>query len=398
MALLGAFLYSRLLARFEQLPPIMSTNSNDIATYRRAGEGILAGELPYRDFFIEYPPGGLPFFVPPAALSEYPWSYAGYFASEMALVLIATLVLTALAARRLRGWWAWPLPALVFTAGALLLYPVAVTRYDPVVALTLSAAILGAASGGRTGNLLAWASLGFGAVAKLVPALAVPALAAISGRRATITGSVVFLAVIGVFALPAILSGATGLERSLEYHAERGLQIESVAASLLIKLGLVRDAAFQYGAFEVLGGMAEFASGLSLPATGALLILTAAAMYAGRRNLELEAGWFPRWAAAFVLAFIIGSKVLSPQYMIWLLPLVPLAACGFWSVGVSGILLAACWLTTQVYPVYYGELMQLRPPGTDLLLARNLLLVILWALLVTLPAGKLRTASGGDRP
>jgi hypothetical protein len=53
--------------------------------------------------------------------------------------------------------------------------------------------------------------------------------------------------------------------------------------------------------------------------------------------------------------------------------------------GVSVVFLAACWMTTQVFPIHYGDLLNGRYPGPELLLARNLLLVILWALLLFLP-------------
>ena len=66
--------------------------------------------------------------------------FISLFSSEMALVLLASLVLVALTARHLGGPRAWPVPALTFVAGALLLYPVAVTRYDAVVALSLAGA------------------------------------------------------------------------------------------------------------------------------------------------------------------------------------------------------------------------------------------------------------------
>lgn len=70
LCLLGVFLYWELMRRFAGLPPRLAEGSKDVAIYRRAGEAILAGEVPYRDFFIEYPPGSLPAFVPPALFAE----------------------------------------------------------------------------------------------------------------------------------------------------------------------------------------------------------------------------------------------------------------------------------------------------------------------------------------
>jgi hypothetical protein len=378
LALLGSFLYWQLLARFAALPSVLREGSNDLAIYRDAGEAILRGQIPYRDFFIEYPPGSLPVFVPPALFSVDKAGYIALFASEMALVLVAALVLTALAARKLWGLWAWPVPALTFVAAAIMLYPVAVTRYDAVVALTLAVAAIGAALGGRY-VYLAYASLGLGAAAKLVPALATVPLA----RRDAARGYAVFFGVLVLFFAPAVLLGGDRFLNSFAYHAERGLQVESLAASILMKLGWVTGISFEYGAFEVQGKGVGLASSLSLPMTGVLLLITALVMY--RRRGRLDAGRFPRYAAALILAFMLGSKVLSPQYMIWLLPIVPLGVGGLAGAGVSLIFLAACWTTTQVFPIHYGDLLNGRYPGPDLLLARNLLLVILWALLLFLP-------------
>lgn len=85
-------------------------------------------------------------------------------------------------------------------------------------------------------------------------------------------------------------------------------------------------------------------------------------------------------------AVAIPAQVVSPQYAIWLLPLVPLSASGPWSVGVSAVFLSVCWMTTQIYPYHYLEIMNSRPPGTDILLGRNLLLVVLWGLMLSLPS------------
>ena len=52
---------------------------------------------------------------------------------------------------------------------------------------------------------------------------------------------------------------------------------------------------------------------------------------------------------------------------------------------VSTLFLAACFVTTQVFPTHYGDLLDFRYPGPDLLILRNLLLVGLWALMLILP-------------
>jgi hypothetical protein len=187
LCLLGAGLYFALLRMFSSLPSRLAETSKDIAIYRRAGEAILAGEVPYRDFFIEYPPGIPPSFAPPALFSGSRRTYESLFASEMTLALVAALVLTAYAGRSLGHPW---LHGAGVFAAALLLYPVGVTRYDTVVALTLAAALALSPSPafGRKGAagaatfVAAWASLGFEAAAKFVPALTTLPLALLGNR------------------------------------------------------------------------------------------------------------------------------------------------------------------------------------------------------------------------
>lgn len=364
------------------MPPDLREGSNDLEIYRRAGEALLHGQVPYRDFFLEYPPGSLPAFVPPALLSTGKADYITLFSSEMALILVATLVLTALAARRMGGRYAWILASATLAAGAIMLYPVAVTRYDAVVALSLAVATLCASASGRY-LTLAYASLGLGAAAKLVPALATLPLAVF--RRGAARGYAAFLGVLALFFVPAVLLGGGNFTGSFAYHADRGLQIESLAASALATLGRVDSVVFEYGAFEARGRGVGLASSLSLPVTGILILVTVFFMYRVYRQEPVEPRAFTRYAAALILAFMLGSKVLSPQYVIWLLPLVPLSAGGLSGLVLSAVFLAACYLTTQVFPIHYGDLLNLRSPGPQLLLARNLLLVLLWGLLLFLP-------------
>jgi hypothetical protein len=392
LALLGAALFALLMQRFSSMPAGIAAESNDVRLYREAGETLLSGALPYQDFFIEYPPASLLAFVLPALLSESSGGFAAVFAAEMSLFLVASLGLVALAARALhRSWLA---PALVFAATALLLYPVATVRYDPLATLTLATAAWSVAT---SRPLVGYAALALGAAAKLVPVLAVPALAATarSGpepmslraltRRAA-PGVALFCAIVGLFFGAALAVGGNGFLGSFAYHSERGLQLESVWTSVLMALGWVRDISFEFGAFDVSGRGAELLSALSLPVTLVLLGLTALVMYQEHRAGRLTRADFPRFAAAFVLAFMIASKVLSPQYMLWLLPLVPLTASGLSGAGVAAIFLVACWTTTQIYPTHYGQLMDRDSGAVLLLLVRNLLLVLLWTLALALPA------------
>ncbi len=395
-AVLGVILLLLLMRGFFSLPPEQAADSNDIHLYYSTGEAVLRGAVPYRDFFIEYPPGSIPAFVPPALFSGSQSAYATYFAVEMSLLLVLALLLVALAARKLWGNRSWLVPAAAFVAGSALLYPVTTVRYDPVVALTLAAAALCAAYG-RPYFPLAYASLSFGAAAKLIPVLATLPLAAL-GRgervreklRSAARGYVVFFVVLALFFVPTFLLGERGLVESFAYQAGRGLQLESLASSVLLRLGWVREVNFEYGAFDVHGRGVKLAISLSPLITIALLIVTSLAVYREHAKGRLGPEKFPRYAAAFILAFMLGSKVLSPQYVIWLLPLVPLSAGGFAGAGVSVIFLAACWTTTQVYPFHYDELRLGLQPAVDLLLGRNLLLVVLWGLMLILPAGKTR--------
>ncbi len=395
-------MYAFLIKAYTGLPTGLKQDSNDLAVYRDTGEAILRGEFPYRDFFIEYPPASVPAFVPPALFTETPAGYADFLAHQMSLVLVATLVLVALTARRLGGDWAWVVPAIAVAAGASILFPVAVTRFDPIVSLTLALAAFCAALGGRY-LLLGYASLGLGAAAKLVPALATLPLAFLEkriggGLRGVLLGFGIFFGVIGAFFVPAYLLGGERFVESFTYHTNRGLQLESLASSILIKLGWVQNIVFEYGAFEVSGRGTELLSALSLPITGALLLFTSAIMYRDFRAGRFGRGRFAQYAAALVLAFVIGSKVLSPQYMLWLLPLVPLAAGGLVGVGVSVVFLTTCWATVQIFPLHYGELMDMEPAATNLLIARNLLLVVLWVLMLFLPQSLTQAATSKEKP
>ena len=61
-----------------------------------------------------------------------------------------------------------------------------------------------------------------------------------------------------------------------------------------------------------------------------------------------------RWSAAAVVAFVALGKVLSPQFLIWLAPLVPLVA-GRRGLRASVLLVVALVLTQLWFPSATGS-------------------------------------------
>jgi hypothetical protein len=88
-----------------------------------------------------------------------------------------------------------------------------------------------------------------------------------------------------------------------------------------------------------------------------------------------------RYSAAAVVAFVAFDKVLSPQYMVWLIPLVPLVRSRLAQV----FLVAALVLTQVEFPARYWKFVALQPGVTEVVLWRDAVLVALFSLLVTEP-------------
>jgi hypothetical protein len=113
----------------------------------------------------------------------------------------------------------------------------------------------------------------------------------------------------------------------------------------------------------------------------ATLVLEAAAvaavwlLYARARDGRAH---LPVAFAAAVAGFLAFTKVFSPQYLVWLVPLVVLVG------GLAGIaaalLTAVSLVLAQVWFFHYHELFRIAWP-TWLLLARDLLVVVLFAVL-----------------
>jgi glucose dehydrogenase len=100
-----------------------------------------------------------------------------------------------------------------------------------------------------------------------------------------------------------------------------------------------------------------------------------------------------RHAAAAVVAFVALSKVLSPQFLVWLLLLVPLVG-GLRSRAALWLFALACALTAVWFPALYWELVrEFDPLASWLVLARGVTLIALLVVLVTPATERARARS-----
>lgn len=330
----------------------------DWPTYQRYGDAILnRGLVPYRDFAVEYPPGALAVFVLPSAFGNY----AAAFAWQMAACGVALVALVA-TIRAEAAFYVALAPVLV---GALIL-----SRFDLWPALLAVAAL---AALRRERHRLGWGLLGAAVAAKLWPLVLVPLALAWSYRAGRTRAALAGVAVAAVAFVPFAIVAPQGLWESLRGQASRPLQIESLGASLFTALGHPHVVS-SHGSQNIAGhgGVAAFFAVLQIATLVAIWIAFARGPATGDRLL--------RYAAAAVGAFVVFGKVLSPQFLLWLIPLVPLVR-GRRGLAATGLLTGALVLTQVWFPRRYWDYVYTFD-NAGVVLARNLMLVALLGVLV----------------
>src|SRR4249920_3476007 len=147
----------------------------DTPVYQRHGDAMARGQIPYRDFGLEYPPGALPAFVIPALGHHQESQFASFqrsFERLMWLCGVLMLVAMAFALRAVDASAVRTGGALLFAALApLALGSVVLSRFDLWPAAITAAALAALVSGRlRLGHGL----LGLGVAAKVYPAVLIP--------------------------------------------------------------------------------------------------------------------------------------------------------------------------------------------------------------------------------
>jgi hypothetical protein len=349
----------------------------DTGLYQQYGDATVRGELPYRDFHLEYPPGAVPMFVLPAlGHAGDRAAYDRWFDRLMSLCGCLAIVGTGLALRALGAGATRTAVSLgVMAVSPLLLGSVMLTRFDwwPAALTVLGLAAL-------LHERLALSVLGLGAAiaAKLWPAVMAPlALVWIwrtRGPRAAVAWAAGLVAFEAAVFLPFAFASPGGLRQSFHAQIARPLQLESLGGAVLIALhhvfGTSLHVVTTFGSQNVAGTGAR-AVEVGTTVVGVLTLLAAwlAFGFGGMTRQRLAS-----YAAGSVAVVIAFGKVFSPQFAIWLIPLVPLTP----SIAAFVLLVLALGLTQTWFPRHYWPLAHgFRERESTYLLARDLCVLAL---------------------
>jgi hypothetical protein len=299
-------------------------------------------------------------FTAPALVYDRPAEFVDFnrlFQALMVLCGIGAL----LAMRRIARSSRLPLVAAL---APLLLGSVVIYRFD-LWPTALAVVALAALISGR--ERAAFALLALATAAKVWPIVLLPLFP--WSRR----GLALFALVLAAVFVPFALVAPGGLWVSVHGQLTRPLQVESLGGSALVVLGADVRSVHSHGSDNLAGqGVGTVQAVTTLMQFIALLGIWVAARRGAGGELE-------RWSAAAVCAFVAFGKVLSPQFLVWLIPLVPLARRRF----AIGLFAAALVLTQVEFPFRYERLAFGLDRGVaGVVLARDLLLVALLAALV----------------
>lgn len=309
---------------------------NDVRLYDWWAGNILAGHFPINDPMWQYPPLAALLFTAGYVLAH---GTSGF----IALAFVADSAVMAMLSRAgIRHGTS--VPARIWAVAPVLMGPIVLGRFDVFPTAAAVAALLALTPTAR-GSWLA-----VGAMLKVWPALGLLAVP----RRAlprTVAGFAVTTAALAA----TLLAWWPDAFSFLTEQRARGLQAESVGALPYMVWGAgpgTVSVEYRYGALEVAAAHTGVMS-LLLTAT---MVVALGLIVVWRAQGRLEEVPAADLTLMVVLTAMTTSRVLSPQYMLWALGLLAVAAVRpSPHLRTTGVLLAVSALCGQaIYPWLYA--------------------------------------------
>ncbi|WP_194293225.1 glycosyltransferase family 87 protein [Actinomadura macrotermitis] len=334
----------------------------DVKLYEEWSRILVTGHLPGDDPSWQYPPLSALVFVLPRIFGGG-GVYGFMFMLGALTVDLLVLRMLMWKGRPRSGAWYW-------VAGIFLLGPIVYFRYDLFATAPVVLALLVISRRRIFGTLAA-----VGALLKVWPVLL---LLAVPRSRAAVQTIAAF-AVTAALVLAILAGTVDGAWGFLQQQEGRGLEVEALAATpfqVARSFGWQGVCRLRYGAWELVGPGIATAATASVVVNLVAFVLLAVAVWrhAPRR-------WTPAFGCdavlAAVLVAVVTSRVLSPQYLIWLLGIGAVCAVDprTRQRPVLVLLLVATALTQLEFPLLWSDVMAGKGVGTAVLVARNLILV-----------------------
>jgi hypothetical protein len=367
-----------LLPLFNTVYPIHHAST---ALYLEYASQIWNGHLPYQDFPLEYPPFSLIFFLLPRLFASSLSAYAGAFEIEVLIFdLLGMFILYRVACK----WDMTPWKLLtVYSVAILSIGPIFVESYDvfPAILTLLSMFFF---YGNK--HRWAWIFLALGFMTKLYPVLIAPVYVFLYMRdhcyKRIWQGIAIFTGVCLIILLPFLFTVPGSLEQLATTHGTRPLQVETTYSSFLLIIGKLTninpEIVYSYGSKNIINPPADTLAALSWLVT---ILLLLAAYWLIYRSIKANTTLLPQigiYSLLVICILLISSKVLSPQFLVWLMPFFPLVS-GKKGVWLTAILVGIGALTYYIYPVHYGGFENNESAVVFVLFIRNLLIIVLTA-------------------
>jgi hypothetical protein len=323
--------------------------------------------------------------LPFGGRASLPW-YTVIFALLMVVAAAATAkTASALTARLLPGKGS----RAYFVTGMMLLLaaPVVGFRYDVVPAFLAGLGVLAVVAGWPlAGGVALGLSAGLKVYAGVV--LIVALLWFWSdrewGRTARFTTGVGIAVVLAL--LPYTLFPGSNPLSPIAFNTGRPLQIESVAGGVasLLTLTSPLPVTFTYGSYNFIGelpaNIGQILSPIQAGTVATTLLVIAVAFLRSARSTKRSEHQLMTAVLASILALIISSKVLSAQYILWLLPFIAVLATDSRKILILGVSIFS--LTLLIFPIGYAALIDQHPLAIAVLNVRNAMLVGIWVMLL----------------
>ena len=324
----------------------------DVPLYFQYACQLFSGARLYAEVPMEYPPLAALVFCLPYLIAA---TLGGYQVAFMLLMAACDVL------QKIILWRAAPAAERLFVLGVstvcgALLYYTYFKRFDLVAAVCTTAFVSGAIS--RPRAFWPWVMAGFGAGLKLYTLVLLPIVALYRWRRrrqdmTRVSGQIASAIVTFALLIGAGLGiGGDAGWKWARYHRDRGIHVGSTyAAAFVVAHGIDNpiEAQYRFGSLQLLDPSLDAWARRATWITMTALLLTYAACIAGLHSEHAV------WSAclAALCALLVCSKVFSPQYAIWLVPLIAMVGArhqgrrDWWTVVLGA---GVCGLSAVLYP------------------------------------------------